>query len=461
MQKPDSATAGARYSLTRRLGWALGLVFLIGGVAVSLAALAYGRSAAQQSFDRLLVGATSQIAEAISVRDGTVVVDLPVSAFELLSLAPDDRIAYAIRDGEGRLVTGYDMPRFAPDQAFLNTQFRGETIRVARVTRSFSERGYVGTVEILVGQTMLARQELARQITRNAMILAGCAGMVMAGLAIFAVRSALGPLRRVEGDISGRAVDDLTPVAVAIPHEIGGLVTALNRFMRRIDHQIEAMRTLIADASHQLRTPVAAIRVQAELAKEETDPDRLRAILERIHLRTRNLSRLTDQLLNHAMIIHRADFAPLQRVDLRTVAIRALEETDHALFGTLAQPGLDLPEDPVWSVADPLSLVEAIKNLLGNALRHGTAPVTLAVSVGADGQTIAVRDAGPGIPEAHWQDAGARYARSSGVSPESASLGLAIVQAVAEAHGGRLEFSKSVDAFVARLVLPPVEGAAP
>lgn len=439
----------------------MGLVFLVGGVAVSMAALAYGRNAAQQSFDRLLVGAASQIAESISVRDGTIEVDLPVSAFELLSLASNDRITYAIRDGNGRLVTGYDLPRGVPEQAFFSTQFRGETFRVARVTRSFSERGYVGTVEVLVGQTLLARQELARQITRNAVILAGCAGVAMAGLAIFAVRSALAPLRRVERDISARAVDDLTPVAVAIPNEIHSLVATLNRFMRRIDRQIEAMRTLIADASHQLRTPVAAIRVQAELAKEETDPDRLRAILDRIYHRTQNLSHLTDQLLNHAMIIHRADFVPLERVDLRTVAIRAMDETDHALFGTVEKPGLELPEDPVWCRADPLSLIEAIKNLLGNALRHGVAPVTLVVSAGVEGQKIAVRDAGPGIPEASWQDIGVRYARASGVSAESASLGLAIVHAVAEAHRGRLEFSNSGQAFEARLVLPPVDGPRP
>ncbi|MBV2361568.1 sensor histidine kinase N-terminal domain-containing protein [Thalassococcus sp. CAU 1522] len=451
----DPATARASYSVTRRLGIALTLVFAFGGIALAVAALAYGRSAAQQSFDRLLVGAASQIAEAIALRDGTVVADLPVSAFELLSLADEDRIVYAIYDRQGALVTGYDQLTLPTErQPFHNAEFKGEPIRVARVVRNFSERAYVGSVDVLVGQTLRARRQLANQITRNALIAAGFAGLAMSGLAFFAVRSALGPLRRIERNIASRAVEDLTPIDVAIPSEIESLVAALNRFMRRIDRQIGVMRTLIADASHQLRTPIAALRAQAELAQDETDPRRLQAILERIHTRSHNLSQLTDQLLNHALIIHRADSVPLERVDLRIVAMQAIEETDHALFASHTRPGLDLPEDPVWCRGDALSLKEACKNLLGNALRYGRDPVTLAVETGADDLRLVVRDAGSGIPRDHWSDAGTRYSRSSGVSPQSAGLGLAIVQAVATAHRGQLVFSHSGAMFEAALVLP-------
>ncbi len=451
--------SGASYSVTRRLGVALTLVFALGGLILAVAALAYGHNAARQSFDRLLVGAAQQIAEDLSLREGKVVADLPVSAFELLSLAPEDRIFYAILDNQGQMITGYpELPQSSGTESFFSSEFRGEPIRIARVVRTFSERGYDGAVEILVAQTTRARRQLTVQIASNAMIVAGIAGFAMAGLAIFAVRSALAPLRRIESDIAGRAVEDLTPIDLAIPVEISSLVAALNRFMRRIDRQIGVMRTLIADASHQLRTPIAALRAQAELAQGETDPERLHAILNRIHARSHNLSRLSDQLLNHALIIHRADSVPLERVDLRTVAIRAIEETDHSLFASQTRPELNLPEGPVWCRADPLSLVEAIKNLLGNALRHGADPVTLAVIPEPGGLRIAVRDTGPGIPEENWQDAGTRYSRASGVSPHSASLGLAIAQAVAKAHNGRLEFSHQGILFEAALVLPDSEG---
>ncbi len=452
--KPDPRPARPGISLTVRLATTLALIFAFGGVAVAFAALAYGRSAAQQSFDRLLFGAASQIARSISLRDGAVSVDIPATAFELLSLAPEDRVVYAVFGPDGGLVTGYDALKPLPRAAtFANGEFTGEPVRLAQVLRPFAERTFSGTVSVVVGQTNRARSELAAEIARNALIAAALAGLVMSGLAVFAVRSALGPLNRIESDLRARAPQDLTPIGVAVPREISSLVETLNRFMARIDRQVGVMRNLIADASHQLRTPIAALRAQAELAAEEADPERLRGIIGRIHTRSVTLGRLTDQLLSHAMIIHRADAAPLEPLDLRTVAIRAIEETDHALFGSRALPRLDLPEDPVWSEGDALSLVEACKNLVGNALRHGAEPVALSVAADGDRARIAVTDAGPGIPEAHWPDAGARYARDTGVSPNSAGLGLAIVEAVAAAHGGRLEFRRA-EGFEAAIVLP-------
>lgn len=443
-------------SLTTRLGVALTLVFTLGGVAVGLAALAYGRTAAQQSYDRLLTGAARQIAGSVSLRDGAVVADLPVSAFELLSLAPRDRIVYAVYDRDGQLVTGYDALAPRPGAEFFNASFTGAPVRVAQSVRAFSERGYSGEVVVLVGQTLEARRQLAAQITRNALLTAGVIGLVMSALAVFATQSALRPLWKIRRNLAGRAANDLTPLDVAVPREIEGLVLALNRFMARLDRQMTGMRTLIADASHQLRTPVAGLRAQAELAQEETDPERLRAILARIHRRSRGLGHLTDQLLSHALIIHRGEAEPLEPLDLRTVAIRAMDEIDIALLERPHLPELDLPEDPVWCRGDALSLAEATKNLLWNALRHGAEPVTLSVRADVMDVRLAVRDAGPGLPEAHWGDAGRRYARDSGVSPESAGLGLAIVQAVATAHGGRLVFAHAAGGFEAALALPRI-----
>jgi two-component system sensor histidine kinase TctE len=452
----DSAVLRAAYSLTSRLAVALALILAVGGVAVALAALAYGRSAAQQSFDRLLTGAANQIAESLYLRDGEVRVDLPVSAFELLALAPEDRVVYAVVDGSGALITGYG-GLAAPDGGadFYSAEFAAEPVRVAQVVRTFAERSYAGQVAVRVGQTLRAREQLAAQITRNALIAAGLAGLLMSALALFAVRSALRPLRRIESDIAARAVQDLTPIEVATPREIETLVASLNRFMTRLDRQFAVMRTLIADASHQLRTPIAALRAQAELAADETDPDRLQAIVARIHARSLGLSRLTDQLLSHALIIHRAETVPLEPIDLRTVAIRAVEETDHAFFSRRTRPRLDLPEDEIWCRGDMLSLVEACKNLLGNALRHGAEPVTLAAEDRGGDVRLTVRDAGAGLPEAHWRDAGSRYARESGVSSDSAGLGLAIVQAVAAAHGGEMRFSRTPKGFEAAIVMPP------
>ncbi len=458
--KAERAPQQRTGSLSRRLALGFALIFALGGVAVAIAAFSYGRSAARQSFDRLLLGAASQIARSISLQEGAVSVDLPVTAFELLALAPDDRVIYAVYDAGGNLVTGYDQLKPPADgRQFYSASFAGETIRVIRLIRPLTEPGYIGSVEVLVGQTLQARTELAAQITRDALLATALVAVVMAALAALAVRSALAPINRIETALSGRTPQDLTPLDVAAPAEVSNLVETLNRFMSRLERQIGVMRNLIADTSHQLRTPIAALRAQAELAAEENDPEALRQIAARIRARSVNLGNLTDQLLNHALIIHRADAVPLERLDLRVAAIDAVEEIDHSIFGSRVRPGLDLPEDPVWCEGDRLSLVEAIKNLAGNALRHGTAPVIVSVSSRAERARIAVRDAGPGIPRQYWPEAGTRYARSSGVSTESAGLGLAIAHAVAVAHGGALEFHRDEPSgFEVAMVMPMAAG---
>ncbi|MXX87625.1 MAG: HAMP domain-containing protein [Boseongicola sp. SB0677_bin_26] len=456
MMADPAARARISGSLRFRLAAGIILVLAIGGVAVAYAAFTYGRDAAQQSFDRLLVGAANQVAGALRLRDGEVVVDIPISAFELLSLAPRDRVVYGVFGDDGTLITGYDIPSPPDgDGMFFTGSFAGEAARFVRVTRQFSERSFLGSVDVIIGQTTEARRELAQQITRNTLIAVAAIGVGMAALAALAVQSALSPLHRIERDIAARSSKDLTPVDVNVPREISSLVHALNRFIARIERQLHVMRTLIADASHQLRTPIAALRAQAELAAEEPDQERTLKIVGRIHERSRNLSRLTDQLLSHALIIHRADTVDLEALDLRTVATEAVDQTDQSMPDVDRAIRLVLPEAPVMCDGDRLSLAEACKNLINNALNHGRSPISVFVQ-GREGHArIGVRDGGTGIPEAMWRNAGSRFAKDAGVSVKGAGLGLAIVNAVSEAHGGQMRMERpSEAAFEVSLELP-------
>lgn len=449
-------------SLTLRLAVALTLLLAAGGAAVALAAIAYGHNAARQSYDRLLIGAANQIAEALTLQDGAVNIDIPVAAFELLALAPQDRIVYAVYGPHGTLITGYEGLRGpAPDQTFSDGSFTGEPMRFAAVDRRFAERSLSGTVRVVVGQTTRARGELTRSITRSALIAVALVGVLMSGLAIFAVRSALGPLRRIERALAVRAPADLTPLDLAVPREIGTLVATLNGFMARIDRQVAATRRMIGDASHQLRTPIAVIRAQSELAIGEDDPARQQVYAQRIHRRAVSLGRLTDQLLNQALIIHRADAVPLDLIDLRRVAMQGVEEMDHVARDEGQAPDtdlrLDLPEDAVMVKGDSLSLIEACKNLATNALHHGAAPVVISVRVEGAMAVLAVQDSGPGLPRDQWQDAGSRFRRRTSVSATKVGLGLSIVDAVARAHHGEMSFAQTpARKFEARVILPLV-----
>ena len=399
-----------------------------------LAALAYGRQAAQQAYDRLLIGAADQIAGSVSVQGGRVLVDIPASAFELLALAPDDRLLYAVLDPDGAPRHRLRRRGGDPRRRFATGDFAGEPVRLIRVSRQFAERDFAGTVDVVVGQTTRARDALAREITRSALARRrASSGSLMAALAAFAIRSALAPLRRIEGGLAAREPRDLTPLDVAVPREIGALVGAINRFMARQARQFEIMRNLIADASHQLRTPVAAMRAQAELAADETDPERQRAIVARIHDRAVGLSRLTDQLLNHALIIHRADAAPHETVDLRTIAIRIVEETDAGADDLRARPARGPGRLPRRCAVAGRGRQEPRQQRLPPRRPAGDA--RRAPRGGERGARR--RDRGPGMPEALWDGAGARFDRTGAVTPQSASIGLSIVAAVAPRTAGR------------------------
>lgn len=445
-------------SLGLRLAAGIALVLALGGVAVAVAAFAYGRSAAQQSFDRLLIGAANQIARSLSLEEGQLSVDIPPTAFELLSLAPRDRIVYGVIGPDGTVITGYEglkMPATGVD--LYNGDFSGEPARFVRVTRYFAERGFSGAVDVIVGQTTQARRALAGQITRNALIAVSVVGVILSVLAVLTVRQALAPLRGIERDILDRSSDDLTPIDEAAPREISGLLAALNRFMARIDRQMQARKNLIADTSHQLRTPIAALRAHSELARDEPDPARLREMIVRIDARARDLGRLTDQLLNHALIIHRADAIALQPLDLRMVAMQAVEQTDRMHVDDAAGLRLDLSEAPVMCRGDRLSLVEACKNLISNALRHGAAPVVVSVDAPQGRARLVVRDSGPGVAQAQWAELASRFADEHGVSDTSAGLGLAIVHAVLEAHGATLSVARpGPKSFTVTMELPPL-----
>lgn len=457
--------AGAGRSLKSRVVTAVLSLLVIGGLVVALAAFAYGRQAAGTAYDRLLLGAANDIAETIQITDGQPRVDLPISAFQLLALAPDDRIFYAVRDPAGQLITGMDERLAAPSRAiiearFFDDRFGPDRARFVTVPRRFAERDFSGTIFVTVGQTLRAREAMALGLTRDALIAAGFAGIVLLVLAVLAVERALGPLDDIARDLSARDPHDLTPMTAKVPAEMAVVIAAMNRFMGRLERQVESMRNLISDTAHQLRTPVAALRVQAELAAEEPDPIRARAMTDRMARRSRALGDLLDQMLSRALVIHRSDAARREAVDLRDVALGVIETGDHELVAPGREVALEIGETPVEVLGDALSLAEAAKNLLANALRHGAGRVEIGASLEAGRAVLWVADQGPGPGDEVLERIGARFERSAASRGNSAGLGLSIARAVAEASGGHLALEPRDRGFRAALLLPALPRAA-
>ncbi|MDF2996896.1 MAG: histidine kinase [Xanthobacteraceae bacterium] len=435
-------------SLFIRLFVLISLVLTFGAAVLMTAAWYSARQAADEAYDRLLLGAAYQIADAITVQDGKPEIELPVSAFELLALSDRDRIFYRVLDPAGATMTGYpglSDPRQRLETAdkgmVANGSYDGEIVRVARVSRRFDDPQMRGDAVVIVAQTVDARRALARELTLRSLILVGVMGAIAIGGTIFAVRRALAPIGRLEAAIRQRDPLDLTLVSVPAPRELAPFVTEINHFIERLRGRVELMQQFIADAAHQLRTPLAALNGQVDLLSNDDVGPEARKHLDRIRIRTGQLSRLANQLLSHAMVAHRERAVASSRVDLTELIRRALDE---AIPDTLERDilvTLHSPPEPVLIMGDPVNLAEAIKNILDNAVRHG-APSTIQVrlSSGQGMAVIEVEDDGAGIPPDQWSRVVQRFGAPSS-DGKGSGLGLSIAAEVAAGHGGELAFS--------------------
>ncbi len=258
---------------------AISLVLMAGAAALAYAAYNYAHTAADDAYDKLLLGAASQISETVRLADGEMTTDIPVSAFETLSVSHQERVFYRVSGPGGSLVTGYpdlDVPRVhyrpGPEPQLWNSTYKDFPIRAAAVWHYVSEPGLAGWVTVVVAQTRDAREALARDLTIRAMLLLGIMSVIaLAGSAV-AIRYALRPLHRIEDALGARDPNDLTPLDMQVPAEIEELVQAINRFMERLSKRMDSLQGMIADAAHQLRTPITALSAQVDLLHHETVP---------------------------------------------------------------------------------------------------------------------------------------------------------------------------------------------
>ena len=450
-------------ALATRVLVAVLAILLLGGVLVAGSTWWNGRKAAQQAYDRILLGAATHIAESIRIQDGKPLVNLPVSAFELLAQAPDDRVYYAVHGPDGAFVTGLDAhariaPRSNRRDGFFDAALNGEAARFVKVDRRFAERDFSGKIEVIVGQTTRARTAMTRNLVLDALVPMAVAGATLLLIAWVVVRRALRPLEAVTEDLARRDPYDLTAIPTErLPREFQVMLGAMNRFMARLEGQVDAMRTLISDTAHQLRTPVAAIRIQAESAATEPDADVRSHALDRLLVRTRSLGTLLDQLLSRALVMHRSDSAPRVPVDLRDVALDILERDDHAVLAPGMRLKLEIGDQPVLVRADAFSLGEAARNLLGNALKHGRSPVFIGAERRGQDAILWVRDSGSGPDASVTARLGERFNRTAGSGETNAGIGLSIVKAVATAFGGTVALSRDPQGFRIALVFPAAE----
>ena len=444
----------------------IALIVVSGAVALAVIARYYAGVASQRAYDQLLAGATIQVAEDLYVQGGVLALNLPVAALSTLSRY--DLVYYKVVDSRGVVVAGYaDLPSPASSAAartgpqFANAAYQGQSIRTASLARYLPEERTPGWAVVTVAQTTHERKQLTNDMSFKVWTLILLMSILAIGASGLAIRRGLRPLARIETIIAARDPADLRPVAADTPSEINAIIGAINGLIGRLAERMTAMQRFIADAAHQMRTPLARLDAQIELLADEHDPARFAARLEALRTTCSDVGRLTGQLLNHAMVTHRTQAVPLQPVDLVALAKEVLgraiplaDERDVTV--TFAS---DAPQG--YIAGDPISLQEALSNVLHNALLHGKADdIVVSVATAGAPVTLTVTDNGPGIAPEHWEAALRPFER---LGQEHASrrtgsgLGLAIVQEVVKAHGGSIRFAfPPAGGFAVTLAFPPM-----
>ncbi|OWY30034.1 sensor histidine kinase [Herbaspirillum robiniae] len=452
MQRTQHVVAGR--SLYTRLVTRVGAVLAVSAGALLIAIWISTQMAANQAYDRILSGSALQIAENTWYDNGAVNVDVPLAALSMLGTG--DHAIYAVFDPQGRVIAGDgefrpEIPWNELEQGPLlrDGEYLGTPVRMAIIGRRMPVDGPHPWAVIVLAQTNNARTSFAQSLGSKALVLIVAMSVLTLVAAMFTLYQALAPLKRIEAAIRERDLNDLSPLALTVPAETHALVSAINAFMQRLAVHRATMRRVIGDAAHQLRTPVTALVSQMEMLETQTDEDKRRRHLDQLRERTRSLGALVNQLINHAMVQHRSDSSLQAPIDLGQLVREQMTEVLSNRERTPHDLALDMPETPCLIRGDAISLAEAIKNILDNALQYG-APGLLHVRLEArlERYVLGFIDDGRGIPAADWERLRKPFS-PRGEGRMGASLGLSIVEEVMRAHGGGMRFEHTPEGYFA------------
>jgi len=421
--------------------------------------------AADRAFDRLLLASASAIAERTVVSEDGLNVDIPYVALSMLASTAQDRVFYSVSAPDGHVVTGYEdlpLPKKIDNDALLDPVFYNSIYKLASVRivalRSFVSGGNLsGYVTVQVAQTRGDRDGLIYSLLQQSALWMLVIAIVGAIAAWFGVSIGLQPLERLREALGRRSPDDVRPVLHEIPKEFKPLVSAINGLLHRLDGGLSSMRNFISDASHQLKTPLASLQSQTEMALRETNPDDIREALVKVNISVGRTSRLAQQLLSHARATGEANsFSNLNLAEL-------VGETIKILLPEAVAKGIDLGYDGDQTAmlqCDRALIGEMILNLADNAIKYSPAgsEVTLSVQMADDGLHLIIEDNGPGIPAQDRQAVFERFVRLQSSAADGCGLGLAIVREIADRHDAIIALDSSHGGGVRVQIVFPFKG---
>lgn len=437
------------------------LVWLLAPLAVVAALDAWvahhgGVTTATLVHERLLLGSARTIAEQISYSEGKFVISIPPAAIEMLDTGNQDHVYYRIDDPDGHLLAGYaDLalpPRSIESEAWsgFDATMRGQPIRVVAFAQPVSGEAAGRPVSIEVGQTLAGRDILAREIWRHSVLEQFMMLLLVGVLLVLGLRGGLKPLIALRDRMQRRTPFSLDAIDVgSVPSELQPMVAAFNDYASRLTRHARQHSRFIADASHQLRTPLAVLNMQIAFALRQDDPAIIQEVLRAIRGSVQSNIRLINQLLSFTEA--EADFAPPSRrepITLWPVVCTVIEELASLAQAKSIDLGFEAADPSVRVMAGEHLIHMLASNLIDNALRYTQREgvVTVKVDTAPDGGVLLqVIDNGPGIPERERERVFERFYRVRGSDCDGCGLGLSIVREVANTCDARIELQSTSD----------------
>ncbi|HEY0337291.1 MAG TPA: sensor histidine kinase N-terminal domain-containing protein [Burkholderiales bacterium] len=461
------AAAGKQPTLRRQvLAWLCGPLLVLWSVS-SVIDYDIANRFVNLAYDRALLESALDIGRQVKVLQDRIYVDLPEIAVQMLQSRESGRLYYLVTGPKNEYITGEpDLPAppdpFSGRVNYYDETYHGRPVRIVTLQLPLETGKSDGMVMVQVAENRSARNEFARQILFR-MVLPQALLIIVTALTLwYAVGRGLSPLGALRREIENRSHRDLSALPEQqAPQEVRPLIHAMNQLLERLSLTLAAQQRFIADAAHQLRTPIAGLKTQTELALRQTPPGEAHATLRQLRSAAEQTTRLVNQLLSLARAeptIGRAQASDI--IDLRQLAREATTEWVPRAIERNVDLGFDADSQVAEVEGDPFLLREMLNNLLDNAVRytHSGGQVTVRIARCSGGPMLSIEDNGPGIPDSERAHVFERFYRVLGTGAEGCGLGLAIVREIAQSHGAEVSLTPGAGGTgtIATIIFPPI-----
>lgn len=421
------------------------LALWLGGGALSYRiALNY----AEKGLDQSLSQSVRSLARQIKPLGSGLLVDFPKAAQAIIEEDPSDRVIYMVSSPPGKFLIGNhsfaDSPTLqAPGSlVFYRMQIAGKPMRAVAMDVEYGESDSPQLLRVQLAKSFVVRERIAKELIGDLLAPLLLLGGILSMLVYAGIKRGMAPLTKLENQLKERAEGDLTPLEIATaPKEVHMLVDAINRLIAAVRRNVIQEKRFINDAAHQLRTPLAGLINQTDLAMGENEVDLLKARLKKVHAGAQRSAHLVNQLL---ALARSSSDVPMTQLDLAQLAQNVARELSPRAVAMNVDMGYE-GDEHAWIQGSEILLREAVTNLIDNALRYGISrgpdnepTVTISVQQHEGSVILSVEDNGPGLNEVQREQVFERFWRGSDL-PGGCGLGLAIVQEIARHHRGDAE----------------------